>query len=182
MILLRKYIMKKYKFSIVALLKFLVCLVVVIIFIIGMYNLFSRNNSHSNTDKYATKIEDTHDDEKTTKKNDISSSENEHSAIVVCAKNISIDIKRKKVSLFYQNPSDSKSSVKLELYLNNQLIAASDSIPAGYELDTMDIDGNIKVTEGTYQGFLKTIFINPQTLKEENFNSGINVLVNIKDK
>lgn len=84
MILLRKYIMKKYKFSIVALLKFLVCLVVVIIFIIGMYNLFSRNNSHSNTDKYATKIEDTHDDEKTTKENDISSSENEHSAIVVC--------------------------------------------------------------------------------------------------
>lgn len=179
--------MKKYKVSFVALFKFLACLVVVIIFIVSIYNFFPRNNSRLNTDKHAIKIEDTYDDENSPKENDtkepnISSSESEHSAIVVCAKNISIDIKRKKVSLFYQNPSDSKSSVKLELYLNNQLIAASDSIPAGYELDTMDIDGNIKVTEGTYQGFLKTIFINPQTLKEENFNSGINVLVNIKDK
>ena len=148
--------------------------------VLGLIGILSlKNKSSPEIDKYATKIEN--QTEPVDESEDIGSDDSEQSAIVVCAQNMSIDLQSKKVSLFYQNPDNSKSNIKLELYIDDKLVAMSDCIPAGYELDSMDIITPIKAEDGVYQGFLKTIFIDPENSEEQDLNSGINVLVNIKN-
>lgn len=132
----------------------------------------------SNIDKNATPIARDYVDEQ---ENINESEDGQSSAIVICAQNITVHTKTENIDLFYQNPHNSQSTVILELYAEDSLIASSEEIPSGYELDKMNLSCNLEAEEGNYEGKLKTIFVDELTHEKADIDSEVDVLISIKN-
>lgn len=139
-----------------------------------------REKTIPNQDKNAHKISSEYDVNSSVQEED-TVFEDGGSAMVICMQYLTVHTKSRTVDLFYQNPKQSKSVVSLELYIDDNLIAQSDKIPIGYQLDTMKVLVNLNAEAGQYSGYLKTVFYDPETLEPAEVDAGLDVWVNVKN-
>lgn len=163
--------------------KIIAVVVAILIVFGGVYAAWNVVSNNNDTDDFAIKAIPTSPGfNETTVVDDSGSLEAEEgqgSAIVICTQKVTVHTESGTVDLFYQNPHESKASVMLELYANGSLIASSEKIPSGYELDTLKLSCKLVANEGSYDGKLKILFFDDSTGERVNVDSEINILISV---
>ena len=130
----------------------------------------------SEIDKIAT--EEKNDDKKMDKK------EGGGAVSLSYSDNITIDINKKIVGLYFKNPSKSRENIMLQLILNKNnkeiLLAQSDLLPAGYVIRKMDLKDNAILQAGKYKGILRVTYYNEETSVKQIVNTEIKVNIEVK--
>lgn len=163
--------------------KIIAIIVAVLIVFGGVYAVWNVVSNDNDIDDSTIKAIPTSPEHNETSDVDDSGSleeeEGQGSAVVICMQKVTIHTKSGTVDLFYQNPHESKASVMLELYANGSLIASSEKIPSGYELDTLKLSCKLVANEGSYDGKLKILFFDDSTGERVNVDSEINILISV---
>ena len=91
---------------------------------------------------------------------------------------VEIDSDNKKVNIYFKNPVESKEKIKLELLVDNQVIAVSKKIEPGEEIKALTLKKEIN--KGNYKGIFKLKYYEVETEKEHIVDSVINVNIKVK--
>ena len=163
--------------------KIIAIIVAVLIVFGGVYAVWNVVSNDNDIDVFTIKAIPTSPEfNETTVVDDSDSLEEEDgqgSAVVICAQKVTVHTKSGTVDLFYQNPHESRASVMLELYSEGSLIASSEKIPSGYELDKVVLSRKVMANEGNYDGKLKILFFDESTGELVNVDSEINILISV---
>ena len=102
---------------------------------------------------------------------------------IAFAKEVSVNLERKEVGLFFQNPSKSTQDIVLQIIVDSDeqevVIAQSEKIPVGYEIDSLQLLDNVKMSQGLYQGKLGLSFYDPKDGKLAIVNTAIPVEITV---
>lgn len=97
---------------------------------------------------------------------------------------VSIDKKNKSIKMYYKNPSKSRGSIMLELVIkqNNKeyVIGKTDLLPPGYALYNMDLDTDLDLKNGGYNGIFRVTIYDEETGAKQIVNSTIDVSIDVK--
>lgn len=165
--------MKKRKLSLsaIAILALLIINIALVGFIIGSRQNLSQGRP--NEDPSLTKIEGFGSE-------DLTGREGTQTIDVICAQELTVHTVSRTVELFYQNPASSELDVSLELYVQDNLIASSGIVPAGYQLNSMPLLVQLEASGQKYDGRLKTILYDADGNRISYVDSEIEVFVRIQ--
>lgn len=170
---------RKRKFNIGYLI--LILLIIICLCVIG-YLLYEKRETL--TPDYAPGIIDTNAiiEQDNEKKMDVSSG---GGAMSISYSNVvAIDKANKNIKLYYKNPSKSRASVVLELVIlsNNKeyVIGKTGLLPPGYALYKMDLDTDLNLPVGGYNGMFKLTIYDEETGEKQIVNSKIDVSIEVK--
>lgn len=97
---------------------------------------------------------------------------------------VEVNKKNKKIKMYFKNPSSSRESIILELLIINgekeYLIGKTDLLPPGHALYKMNLDTDIKLSNGGYKGIFRTTYYSEETGEKEIVNSEIEVSIEVK--
>ncbi len=97
---------------------------------------------------------------------------------------VEIDSKTKVAKLYFKNPGTSTEEIVLKLIIRKDdkeiVLGTSETIPAGYAIYKMNLDNIDMLTQGGYDGVLKTIYYNEKTKAKEMIDSEIKVKIEVK--
>lgn len=97
---------------------------------------------------------------------------------------VAIDKKNKTIKLYYKNPSKSRASVVLELVIvkndKEYVIGKTDLLPPGYALYKMNLDTDLDLQVGGYNGMFKLTIYDEETGEKQIVNSKIDVTIDVK--
>lgn len=99
------------------------------------------------------------------------------------SKDVTIDLKNKKVSLHFKNPSRSTQSIVLQIVIiqddKNIVIAESNRIPPGYSINNLALINELSINENI-KGVFNVMYYDDET--EEKAIVNTNIPINIKFK
>lgn len=110
--------------------------------------------------------------------------EGDGSVTMVWTLDAEVDLSKRKVDVYFQNPNASTHDVEVELYIvsgdKEVLIARSGRVKAGYALNSMDLRNATRLAEGSYKGVYRITGYDPATGEEAAYMPEIpNVLVKV---
>ena len=161
------------------LVKKIIIIILILLMLIGFY---IKSSTEYNTSipttfpelhNYAIKINDE------SHLTDEDSDENK-SAVVICGSNATVHLNDNIVDYYYKNVYRSKSSVVIQLLIDNKVIAQSGGLPPGYQTYKIDYNQKIKLSPGTYEGVVIISFYNLDTNELETVNSKISIPIIIE--
>lgn len=126
--------------------------------------------------KYALEIPEEFDSE-----NKLEVPQNGGGAVVTCGTDAVIDLKERIVEYYYSNSSRSPSAVRLQLYMQDEMIATSGMIYPGYRTYQLDLVKRLQLKEGTYDGVLKILFYDSQTNEKANVDGEIDIVITVNN-
>ncbi len=90
-----------------------------------------------------------------------------------------IDLVSRTASIHVENPARSTHDMVIELIVVNggqeTPIAKSGLLPAGYQLSTLDLNDNIEMESGSYQGYFLISFYDPESKEQAYANTKMNL-------
>lgn len=90
-----------------------------------------------------------------------------------------IDLVSRTASIHVENPARSTHDMVIELVVVNggqeTPIAKSGLLPAGYQLSTLDLNDNIEMESGSYQGYFLISFYDPESKEQAYANTKTNL-------
>ena len=99
------------------------------------------------------------------------------------AKDVSIRLTDKSISLLYRHPSKSTKDAVLQLILTSGdtevVVAQSGLLPAGYQLSKMDLLDTAVLSAGRYEGKFNLLYYDPVTGERAVVNTNIPVTVDV---
>lgn len=98
---------------------------------------------------------------------------------VIYTEDIKVDLSSREVSLMFENPKDSHSSVIVHLEIDGKEAAVSGMIPGGYELKKMTLADGVSLEPGDYTGHLKIDHYDPETGEKAIFVLDVQTQVNV---
>lgn len=97
---------------------------------------------------------------------------------------VMIDSTNKEVKMYFKNPSKSRESMVLEIVIEQNdeeyVLAKSDLLPPGYALYKMNLDTDIKLPLGGYNGIFRITYYDEESGTRQIVNTKINVSIEIK--
>ena len=97
---------------------------------------------------------------------------------------VSIDLKTKELTLYFQNPSKSTHNMVLEVMVtqNNKevTIAKSDILPVGYAIYKLKLLDDIKLLQGGYNGKFNIIYYDEVTQEKAAVNTDIPITIAVE--
>ena len=153
-------------------------LITVIAVGVTVWALFFRDTEPDQTPDYAPQEIDENaksmddDDEK------LDASEGGGAVSMVYQKDVKISMETNTATLMFQNPSKSVNDVVLQLILvskdgTDTVIAQSGKLPPGYEIETMELPEDVKLSEGEYLGKFNVLYYDPETAEKAVVNGSI---------
>ena len=94
--------------------------------------------------------------------------------------NVVIDLKKKKLSVQFKNPSKSTQNMKLQVIIENNVIAQSELIPLGYSIYKLDLNNKVSLKEGTYKGKFKIQYYSEDNQEKASIDTDIPVTISVK--
>ena len=168
---------KKSKLSLNTILLFLIliCVIVIIILLIKNGRVLTPDYAPGEIDVNAIKEKDTGE------KMELSGG----GAVSLSYSNIvSVALDSKKVKLYFKNPSKSRENVVLEIVVKQGekevVIAKSDIIPTGYAIYEMNLNKNVRLAKGGYNGLFKVIYYDEETNEKQIVNTQIDITIDVK--
>ena len=90
-----------------------------------------------------------------------------------------IDLASRTAGIHVENPARSTHDMVIELVVVNggqeTPIAKSGLLPAGYQLSTLDLNDNIEMESGSYQGYFLISFYDPESKEQAYANTKMNL-------
>lgn len=90
-----------------------------------------------------------------------------------------IDLASRTASIHVENPARSTHDMVIELVVVNggqeTPVAKSGLLPAGYQLSTLDLNDNIEMEPGSYQGYFLISFYDPESKEQAYANTKMNL-------
>lgn len=90
-----------------------------------------------------------------------------------------IDLASRTAGIHVENPARSTHDMVIELVVVNggqeTPIAKSGLLPAGYQLSTLDLNDNIEMEPGSYQGYFLISFYDPESKEQAYANTKMNL-------
>lgn len=95
---------------------------------------------------------------------------------------VTIDLRKETASLYFGNPGRSNQDMILQIVIQEEVIAQSDLIPAGYQLKTMDLrtDAASILQAGSYHGKFMIYYYDQETDELATINTEIPITVTVK--
>ena len=97
---------------------------------------------------------------------------------------VAINLSNKKVQLYFKNPSKSRENIVLQLIIEQNdketVIAKSDLIPAGYAIYKLDLENNVKLKKGGYDGIFRITYYNEESGAKEIVDTEIEVSIEVE--
>ena len=97
---------------------------------------------------------------------------------------VEVDTKKETLKLYFKNPSSSRESIVLDVIIisgdKEYSIAKSDLLPPGYALYNMNLNDDVKLNKGGYNGIFRTTYYNEVTGEREIVNSEIEISIEVK--
>lgn len=97
------------------------------------------------------------------------------------SKNVEIDLSERKVKLLFANPSKSNQDMMLQIVIEDTVILQSGLISPGYQVTALDLDDDIKLTNGTYDGEFIVYYYQKDTGEKAMLNTEIPLTITVKD-
>lgn len=95
---------------------------------------------------------------------------------------VSVDLKKKKIKLFFKNPSKSNQEIVLQIVIEQNgkeyVIAKTDRIPAGYSVYEMKLL-NTSLVKGGYKGKFSIAYYDEKTLEKAVLNTNIPITISV---
>ncbi|MBO5095964.1 MAG: hypothetical protein J6B98_03740 [Bacilli bacterium] len=99
---------------------------------------------------------------------------------------VAVDLKKKKVEFYFQNPSKSTQDIVLQVIVkqgdSEVVIAQSERISAGYALYNLDLKKDAKLKKGGYEGKFNVIFYDEETGEKAVVNTNIPITIAVEEK
>lgn len=99
---------------------------------------------------------------------------------------VAVDLKKKKVEFYFQNPSKSTQDIVLQVIVEQGdkeiVIAQSQRISAGYALYSLDLKKDAKLASGGYKGKFNVIFYDEETGEKAVVNTNIPITIAVEEK
>lgn len=90
-----------------------------------------------------------------------------------------IDLASRTASIHVENPARSTHDMVIELVITDgeqeTPVAKSGLLPAGYQLSTLDLNDNIEMEPGSYQGYFLISFYDPESKEQAYANTKMNL-------
>lgn len=90
-----------------------------------------------------------------------------------------IDLVSRTASIHVENPARSTHNMVIELAITDgeqeTPVAKSGLLPAGYQLSTLDLNDNIEMEPGSYQGYFLISFYDPESKEQAYANTKMNL-------
>lgn len=100
-------------------------------------------------------------------------------AVIICNQNVLIHAESSKIDMSYQNPERSRSSVVLQIVIDDVVIAQSGSIHPGYILEEMELFEDIELKEGGYNGILRIAFYDPDSGEKATVDTEVEAFITV---
>lgn len=92
---------------------------------------------------------------------------------------VQIDLAAKTAAIHVENPARSTHDMVIELVITDgeqeTPVAKSGLLPAGYQLSTLDLNDNIEMESGSYQGYFLISFYDPESKEQAYANTKMNL-------
>lgn len=99
---------------------------------------------------------------------------------------VAVDLKKKKVEFYFQNPSKSTQDIVLQVIVKQGdkevVIAQSERISAGYAIYNLDLKKDAKLASGGYKGKFNVIFYDEETKEKAVVNTNIPITIAVEEK
>lgn len=148
------------------------------IYIISNDKKDSKDYASGDTDSNAVPIGD---------KNDNSSSSGGSKVSLDYKNKVVVDLKKKKIDLYIQNPARSNQNMIVEIMASNPneedsyfTISKSGTIPNGYGIYELSLIDDVELKKGDYSGKFVVSFYDIKTLEKAAFSTNIPILIEVK--
>ena len=171
--------MKNKNFQIISLAMFFVSIIMLgtAIYIIST-DRNSKDYASANTDPGALPIEDKKDNSPSTGGSKVSL---DYKSRVV------VDLKKKKIELYLQNPSRSNQNISIEVMAAKKdnedeyfTISKSGSVPSGYGIYELSLIDGVDLVKGDYSGKFVVSSYDKKTQEKAAVNTNIPILIQVK--
>lgn len=97
---------------------------------------------------------------------------------------VAVSLKTNKLKLYFKNPSKSNQDMVIQVFINKNgketLIAKSNRLPAGYIIKSLDLESNVKLTKGGYNGLFKVYYYNSDTDERAVLDTNIEIKLEVQ--
>lgn len=97
------------------------------------------------------------------------------------SKDVEIDLSESKAKLLFANPSKSNQDMLLQIVIQDTVILQSGLLSPGYQVTTLDLFDNVKLSSGTYEGKFVVYYYQKDTGEKAMLNTEIPLTITVKD-
>lgn len=151
---------------------------------LGVIILLTTVNEKILTPDYAPGTIDTHAIKEDNNSEKMELSDNGGGAVSLSYSNVAaVDLKEKKIKMYFKNPGKSREDIVLYIAIvqNDEevVIAQSDLIPAGYAIYSLDLNEDIQLQKGGYDGIFRITYYNEDTGAKEIVDTVIKISIEV---
>ena len=132
---------------------------------------YAPQKSESN----AEKIENEDNDEKLPQQN------GGGAVSLTYSKDVGIDLSNKKARLLFANPSKSNQDMLLKIAIQDEVILQSGIISPGFQVKSLDLFENVKLSAGKYQGELTVYYYQQDSKEKAMLNTKIPLTITVEE-
>lgn len=161
----------------------LLLLLLIVTVSITVWALFFRDTTPTLAPDYAPqKVEEnaeTIDDERDSEK--LPQQQGGGAVSLTYSKDVEIDLSESKVKLLFANPSKSNQDMLLQIVIQDTVILQSGLLSPGYQVTTLDLLDNVKLSHGTYEGKFIVYYYQKDTGEKAMLNTEIPLTITVRE-
>lgn len=97
------------------------------------------------------------------------------------SRDVEIDLSEGKAKLLFANPSKSNQDMLLQIVIRNTVILQSGLLSPGYQVTTLDLFDNAKLSCGTYEGKFVVYYYQTETGEKAMLSTEIPLTITVKE-
>lgn len=97
------------------------------------------------------------------------------------SKEVEIDLSDNKAKLLFANPSKSNQDMLLQIVIQDTVILQSGLLSPGYQVTTLDLFDNVKLSSGTYEGKFAVYYYQKNTGEKAMLNTEIPLTITVNE-
>lgn len=159
----------------------IILLIVIILLLIRMCSPLPEKNEVLLPD-YAPEVSEPHAEQIPGDTCEKPENQGSESVSLTYSNQVIIDLSENSASLYFANPSRSNQDLIIQIVIQDEVIAQSALIPAGYQIETLDLlnDAVKKLREGGYEGTFMVHYYSQNTGGRAMVNTEIPIHIVIK--
>lgn len=97
------------------------------------------------------------------------------------SKEATIDLSDNNAELLFANPNKSNQDMLLQIVIQDTVILQSGLLSPGYQVTTLDLFDNVKLSSGTYEGKFVVYYYQKDTSEKAMLNTEIPLTITVKE-
>ncbi len=96
-------------------------------------------------------------------------------------KTATIDLSERKAKMYFANPKKSNQNFMIQIVIQDTVILQSGVLKPGYQVTSLDLFKNVKLSAGTYEGKYAVYFYEEATGEKAMLNTEIPLTITVKE-